>query len=370
MCFEENIDRKIERLEDERSLLDEQFKLILKKIQTLKISHINASDTNVKFSLEADITESEKQDKELKEKLEQIEQKIDCLKRKKKELQKHENAQPDNTDFKKNNVEKLHNALLNLNFAEQVTLFREFIELHSVGAWIIHGERDYGQRWLLNRLMQLITVKAKTPAKVIKIGLSDISFSKKDKAIWYEISKGFGLEKESPQNIIIETIHQCRQTQNVILIFHRVDIMPKGWMHRLMNNFWKQLLGESYQDSKDSQKLLMFLVDEGGCVEKEKEWNQLSITVTTVTDDSFQNHWKPHLPIKLPLIQKISCLDLTQWKKNHINWLSLSLINRDESGIQSLLDECEDGLPQLVLEAICEECNHEWYDTENIWLKY
>ena len=72
---------------------------------------------------------------------------------------------PEPPEFKS---ETLYNALLRLNFTNQVSLFRYFVETHTVGSCLIHGEPEYGQRWLLNRLVQL--VPNGRSAKVIQFG--------------------------------------------------------------------------------------------------------------------------------------------------------------------------------------------------------
>ena len=48
--------------------------------------------------------------------------------------------------------DKVHQALLRLNYTHQVRLFRAFFEHHPIGAYLIHGEEESGQKWLLNRL--------------------------------------------------------------------------------------------------------------------------------------------------------------------------------------------------------------------------
>jgi|ERR671933_347013 transcriptional regulator with XRE-family HTH domain len=40
----------------------------------------------------------------------------------------------------------LYKTLLRLNFTNQVSLFRHFVETHRVGSCLIHGEPEYGQR--------------------------------------------------------------------------------------------------------------------------------------------------------------------------------------------------------------------------------
>lgn len=118
----------------------------------------------------------------------------------------------------------LYNALLRLNFTNQVSLFRHFVETHKVGSCLIHGEPEYGQRWLLNRLVQLVPYGRS--AKVIQFGLSRKSRANYIDSLWRELAGRVGLPEHPPQKIA-EAVCKLWQTQTVILVFQNLDEMPQ-----------------------------------------------------------------------------------------------------------------------------------------------
>jgi hypothetical protein len=104
----------------------------------------------------------------------------------------------------------------------------------------------------------------------------------------------------------------------------------------------------------------MFLVDNDGCVE---QWD---VALAEVFDDS----WEPHIPIKLPRINHLRHQDLVSWIENALNELPLQFTTNIEQTIRIILENSNDGAPQWVLENICSQCELNWYDKEQIWLKY
>lgn len=55
---------------------------------------------------------------------------------------------------KTSNSEQLYRMLLKLGYERQVQLFLRLLQAQSVAALLIHGSLQYGQRWLLNRLVE------------------------------------------------------------------------------------------------------------------------------------------------------------------------------------------------------------------------
>lgn len=162
----------------------------------------------------------------------------------------------------------LYNALLRLNFTNQVSLFRHFVETHRVGSCLIHGEPEYGHRWLLNRLVKL--VPNGQSAKVIQLGLSRKSRGSYIDSLWRELGGRVGLPGVQPPQKIAEAVCKWWQTQTVILVFQNVDQMPQEYMNQFLCQFWLPLVKISCNCSprSGSYRLLMFLVDYSGCVER------------------------------------------------------------------------------------------------------
>jgi transcriptional regulator with XRE-family HTH domain len=254
----------------------------------------------------------------------------------------------------------LYNALLRLNFTNQVSLFRYFVETYRVGSCLIHGEPEYGQRWLLNRLVQLIPHGRS--AKVISVDLSRRSRASYLDSLWRELRGRVGLPGLQPPQKIAEAICNWWQTQTVILVFQNVDRMPQEYMNQFLCEFWLPLVEISCNCSplSGSYRLLMLLVDYSGCVE---QWKIDCVEAVNST-------WNPQMLVKLPKLNRLCDRDLEIWMETGINDLPVKLTTQLERTVQSILENTDNGLPELVLEYICSLCECNWYEWEQVWLKH
>lgn len=254
----------------------------------------------------------------------------------------------------------LYNALLRLNFTNQVSLFRRFVAEHTVVSCLIHGEPEYGQRWLLNRLVQL--VPNGRSAKVIQFGLSRKSRANYIESLWRELGGRVGLPGQHPPKEIAKAVCKLWETQTVILVFQNLDQMPQEYMSQFLCEFWLPLVDISSKclTRSGSYRLLMLLVDYSGCVE------QWKINCVEALDST----WKPQILVKLPRLNRLSDRDLVIWMETGINDLPVKLTTQLERTVQSILKNSENGLPELALQYICSLCEHNWYDWEQVWLKH
>lgn len=254
-------------------------------------------------------------------------------------------------------VEKLYNALLRLNYINQVSLFRQFVGIYPVGTCLVHGDIEYGQRWLVNRLVQL--VPNGMTAKVIPFGLTRKSRANYINALWRELGGRVGLTGQPKPVEIAEAVCKCWETQNVILIFHNVDRMPKEYLNQFRQDFWLPLSEIASPSPQMSHKLLMFLVDHSGEVEG---WD------ISFAEDL--DNWRSHIPLKLPRIERLGDRDLLSWIENSLNELPVEFATDGDRLVKEILENSDNGVPQLVLEYICSLCNCNWYEQERIWLKH
>jgi len=255
--------------------------------------------------------------------------------------------------------DKLHQVLQRLNYTHQIRLFRTFFEQHPIGAYLIHGEEESGQKWLLNRLMK--QVPDSTNAKVISVTLSRKSRATYTKALWQELGGRVGLINQPSQAQVIDKVAHWFQNRTVVFIFDRLDQMPEECMSQFIGQFWLPLVKSVSDITKSSSRLLMFLIDHSGCVE---EWNNVDFAET------FSPCWEPHIPVKLPKITLLREQDLTFWIENGLDDLPLKLTTQVEESVRDILESSEGGLPQLALYRICDLCDCNWYEWEKIWLKH
>ncbi|ODH02967.1 hypothetical protein A4S05_21775 [Nostoc sp. KVJ20] len=269
--------------------------------------------------------------------------------------------------------EDLYNHLLNLDFIDQVELFLSFVNKCSIGAYIIHGEKGYGQKWLLKRL--ILSTTKHNPANIIPINIDINNYSNPNISVRIrkQLSNKYGITDKNPidneQNSddiidkIIEAVCTNLKFESVIIILDEGNAVLAPDINKFIEKLWKPLTKKVKNDYRcDHQhKLLLFVVDLKGSVD---QWN---IPLANLS----QNNYEPHLIIKLPKIQKITCGILTGWIDNKIDILPIELINKIRINVEEILaNKCQGGEPLSVLEYICGEWGYDWYDLEDKWLKW
>jgi len=261
--------------------------------------------------------------------------------------------------------DELYRALLELGYEEQVRSFKKFIKAQSIGAFLIHGSPDHGQRWLLNRILTQ-NIKNSTTSKVLKVELHRMGRRIDVSTLWREIGGRVGLKRQDTPLEIVERVYQWWQTQNVILVFHDVDYMPENYLHELIHEFWLPLANQARESGSQTRKfrLLMFFVDYEGCVGN----------CNTLFVEQIEPNWKPIFPVKLPIIDPFCQQILDQWLEMlemEFDTLPLvNVINQKEDPVQQILENSDNGIPELAFAEICDWCDCNWYEAKDKWLKH
>lgn len=199
---------------------------------------------------------------------------------------------------------KLYLALLKLGYKDQILAFKKFVRSQSIGAFLIHGCPDHGQRWLLNRLVTQY-INDGTSSKVLPVELHRIGRRIDIFTLWRELGGRCGLRRQNTPTEIIDCVYQWWQTQNVVLIFHDVDCMPENYLQQLIQEFWLPLATQARETATSTRKyrLLMFLVDYQGCVG----------TRETLFVERIEPKWEARIPVKLPVINQFCEDELDEW---------------------------------------------------------
>lgn len=324
----------LDPLQAKREALQEQYSLLSEKRLELGRSSAIAADPAMQFQLK-------KQIEQVDAELEELEQRLDQLDR----------LSQDG---------RLYQALLKLGYRKQVQVFRKFIQRHPVSTFLIHGAPDYGQRWLLNRLV-VQHIRDSIAGKVIKINLSRIAKRSDVAALWRELAGRAGLGRNGAIADIVERVYQWWQTQNVLLILYEIDFLPEAFLSELLQDFWTPLATRAWADGKpeSDHKLLMFLVDYDGCV---GNWK---IPFTEQLDSS----WQPATPVKLPLIAEFTEDELLSWLEFSADDLPVGLLDEPDETVQNILENSDNGIPEPALGEICQQAGSDWYENEEKWLK-
>ncbi|WP_088242757.1 hypothetical protein [Calothrix rhizosoleniae] len=323
--------------EELQKLLD----LLEEKIMCLRVAKVTETDALAIFKVEKQIQEAEAE-RDL------IKQEID-----------NQNTSTASCD--------LYHALLKLGYRQQVLSFKKFLKAQSIKAFLIQGLPDYGQRWLLNRLITQ-HIRYGTTGKMIRVQLDRIGRRRDISALWRELAGRVGLVgKQHTPSEIVERVYGWWQTQNVILVFHDVDCMPQEYLQELIQDFWLPLANQAREVISETQnyQLLMFLVDYEGRVGTQ---NNLFV-------EKLEPTWEPKIPIKLPSITQFCDRTLTNWIETiEMEFDTLPLVeainDTEDELVREILDNSENGIPELAMSEICHLCGCNWYEEKDRWLKY
>lgn len=315
--------------------------LLEEKILHLRMAKVTQTDALGIFKVEKQIEEAEKERDEIKQEIE-------------------------NQNISSNSC-NLYRALLKLGYREQVLSFKKFLKAQSIGTFLVHGFPDYGQRWLLNRLITQ-HIRHGTTGKLVRVQLNRIARRRNISALWRELGGRVGKVGKQPiPSEIIEQVYGWWQTQNVILVFHDVDCMPQEYLQQLIKEFWLPLATQAREvvSQTNNYQLLMFLVDYEGNVS-----NQNSLFV-----EKIEPNWEPKIPIKLPSIIPFGDRILNDWIETiEIEFDTLPLVeaiqNTEDELVREILEKSDNGVPELAMLEICHLCDCNWYEEKDRWLKY
>lgn len=256
--------------------------------------------------------------------------------------------------------EQLYEILLKLGYRRQVRLFRQLVSQHAVAGFLIHGAPEHGQAWLLNRLVREY-VDYNITGKKIRIDLarkvrrSDVS------ALWRELGRQVGLRRGQPERSeVVKRVYRAWQTQNVLLIIHDVNVLREDWLQDLIENFWAPLTAEIRDTRADDHKyrLLMFLIDYEGCT---GDWK---VPLVEKLDLS----WKPELPVRSPKLSAFTPDELERWVDDQYKALPLDITHAVDEAVEAILENTDNGIPERVLEELCDYCGWDWYEVSDQWL--
>ena len=324
----------LDPLQAKREALQAEYSLLSEKRLQLGRSSAIAADPSMQFQLKQQIAQVDAE-------LEELEQRLDQLNR----------VSQDG---------RLYQALLKLGYRKQVQVFRKFVQSNPIAAFLIYGASDYGQKWLLNRLVVQHT-RDSIAGKVVKINLSRIARRSDVAALWRELAGRVGLRRQDTVAEIVERVYQWWKTQNVLLIFHEIDFLTEDFLTELLRDFWLPLMTQVgvKGEPESNYKLLMFLVDYDGCV---GDWK---IPFAEQLDAA----WQPEIPVKLPLISPFTQAELLSWLEFSADDLPVNLLDEPDETVQAILGNSENGIPEPTLGEICQQAGSDWYENEEKWLK-
>jgi hypothetical protein len=252
--------------------------------------------------------------------------------------------------------QKFIEALQEFNYSNEVGIFAQFLGANApVGAFLICGEEQAGQSWLLNRLWR-DQVRASTSGVKYKL---KVNKKWTIETIWQRV--GEVLEVAADPNVIAEKMYEYWQnSEPVALILYCVEKLNKPVLKQLIEQLW-QPLANCAKESAAAVPLLLFLVDTGG---------NDSTVVNCLTANNEYDSNSPDIPVYLRLPERFVDLAINSWANRHRNTItplfSQYCLTENLTGnpIQTFKTQIqnyngrEDTTPEDVLRKICELCNH------------
>ena len=258
----------------------------------------------------------------------------------------------------------LYDSMQKLNYRKQVLLFRRFLQAHSEGAFLIQGPPYFGQRWLLNRLVRIISLNSTKP-NVAQVNLDRQGRSNSLNAIQYELNKSLKLNGNASTEEAIKAICDWRRTKDVILVFHGIDRIPEEFLKTLIDELWLTLI--NFNDKVDVRvetstknthhKLIMFLIN----------YSYKTIENKTLFSERYDSSWEPNIPLKLPNLCHFFVDELNLWMNNEIDVFPIELIQDINHTIhRQILNGNDKGVPLEILEKICNLCDCSLFELEEM----
>jgi hypothetical protein len=200
---------------------------------------------------------------------------------------------------------------------------------------LIHGEQDYGQEWLVNRLRQSPRIERNIAAKKLIVDLKRVARSNNIEDIWEQLSKQLKLNRRSSQEQIIVHLYTMLATQPILLIFNNFDDLPEEYLNRLIEMIWQPICNYSGELPPKIFKLILF------CIGYKSTFNNLDIN---------QNNTLR----QLPTLERFCQSTLEKWIEAESEHSFFSI---ETDTIEQILERSENGIPRYALEEICELCD-------------
>jgi hypothetical protein len=253
---------------------------------------------------------------------------------------------------------KLYQHLLKLGYERQVQEFLKLIQTQSLGAFVIHGSLNYGQKWLLNRLVEQY-VPQTLNAHTINIDFST-AVSKTDiNNLWRRLGRDSGLQGDFLPKEIVKKIYRRWQTESILIVIQCIHLIPQDYLRTFIEEFWHPLvdMAPEVEKNRDSRKLLMFLIDYEGSVQ------QLEDVFSEAVDPS-----KPEKPLRPPAISKFTEEQIFNWISAEYNDLPINLTHNCSDLAKTIIRQSNEGIPAEVLEEIFRQCNYDFNkEIRDLW---
>ena len=248
--------------------------------------------------------------------------------------------------------QQLREALLKLGYRPQARLFRQSIEKKPIGAYLIHGPTEnYGQQWLVNRLLQQYVPTSMT-GKKFRISLNRVGRRGDVRGLWAELALELKCDRNTPPKEIAKRALRWWQSQDLIIAIYDVDCLSEELLNLLIQDFWLPLANEAegIHSQGATHKLLMFLIDNEAVTAKR------NVPFTEKIDAESKTYY----PFKPPQNKEFSKDELTDWMEDAISQLPREMTEQTDKTVADMYEISDDGVPEWTFVEICKRCGYDW----------
>ncbi|HSH05347.1 MAG TPA: CHAT domain-containing protein [Anaerolineae bacterium] len=267
----------------------------------------------------------------------------------------------------------LFKALTRLNYVAQTKTFYKFAnEGDRMGAFVVTGPEDAGQRWVCNRLLDVLP-RDHESAIIVDVDVKRESVERMG-SLFRKISKFFideeGEEPVETAAALAELLIETRKSKMVIMVLNNVG-QPLNYIPAVWTELWQPIVeaedrwrAENWEVlSRERGYLVLFLVDNDNQVVG-GDWGQAEI----------DRGWTPDKIVHLEtLAERFSREDFKRWwprvEEFEVPVLAERLADGDEVLINEIFMESHDGVSELALQYLCEMSNLHWSVIQDNWLK-
>ncbi len=239
---------------------------------------------------------------------------------------------------------ELSEAFLQLNYQKQDSLFTDCSDAHNFGCFLLQGSPNYGQAFLLKRLIEY--VPRSNYSQKIRIDLNRKNRKNDFNTIFNEIGVELGDKSSCSRQSVAAKISETLISKNIFIFIENINLWEEDLIEML--KFWRYV-ARLHGKNNYSYRLIMFFIDCKGC--------------RNVSNDFIENffpEWQPDVPVILRITdgEKFSETELTLWLKQMRRKLLPEAINLIRRDIEFILSQTD--LPELVMQEICKLCKCDW----------
>ncbi len=320
----------VQALSDQAAILKKKRALLVEKLTRLALDEVKIAAGGQKFQIQQELADANQELGKLDQQLADID------------------------------ANRMYHALLEMDYFDQFVSFDMYMNAQRIAAFLIHGPKDYGQDWLLRRLLNSILGDE---CERIDVDLGSALAPKNVSELWDDLSNRVyptPLFPPPSSNQIAQETAKWLETKTVLLILRQIDAWEPTEAQQLVVHFW-QALAKAAQDTlkPGATHLLMFLVD----------YRDLAHTWGLPFVDAPAPQVEPGIPIRLQEIKPFTPNVVEPWIDNHmVHYKDLlqPLWADKKQIVQAIVDASQGGAPDQVAKMICIHCKH-FYKKER-WL--